>query len=152
MRFLLENPKYQIPSNPNKYQISNYKLKTMKEQGSQIGERKYDLEERTLEFSKRIIRLCKNLPKNTINFKLVDQLIRSATSIGANYREANDALSKKDFIHRLRISRKEAKETIYWVRLVGEANPELKKETDNLLEEVKELRNILSAIIKKISI
>ena len=116
---------------------------------NQSPNKKFDLEDRTLEFSKKVIRLSAKLLKNTINFKLVDQLVRSATSIGANYREANDALSKKDFIHRLRISRKEAKETVYWLILLLEANPEYKKEIDSLIKEAKELRNILSSIINK---
>ncbi len=75
--------------------------------------KQYDLEGRTLEFSKRIIRLSKALPKNTINFRLADQLIRSGTSIRANYREANETETKKDFKFRIRICRKEGKETIY---------------------------------------
>lgn len=113
--------------------------------------KKYDLEERTLKFAKQIIRLCKKLSKNTVNFKLVDQVVRSAGSIGANYREANDALGKKDFIHRLRISRKEAKETAFWLELILEANPNSKQEIDQLMAECKEIRNILSAIINKIT-
>lgn len=110
---------------------------------------KFDLEGRTLDFAKKIIRLCKVLPNNTVNFKLVDQLVRSAGSIGANYREANDCLGKKDFGHRLRISRKEAKETIFWLELIIEANPETKEKADILLDECIQIRNILSAIIKK---
>lgn len=90
------------------------------------------------------------MDKNTVNFKLIDQLIRSAGSIGANYREANDALSKKDFVHRLKISRKEAKETIYWLKLLQEANTSNKK-IQPLISEAEELRNILSAIIKKVT-
>jgi len=74
---------------------------------------KFDLERRTTEFAKRIIRLCKELPRNSMNSRLVGQIVGSAGSIGANYREANDALGKKDFLHRLKISRKEAKETIH---------------------------------------
>ncbi len=111
---------------------------------------KYDLEERTLKFAKQVIILCKKLPSNTINFKLIDQLIRSAGSIGANYREANDSLGKNDFIHRLRIVRKEAKETIFWLELVKESNPEVK--IDNLINECIQLRNIFSYIIKKIEL
>ena len=111
--------------------------------------KKFDLEERTLKFSKNVIKLCRQLPKETINYKLIDQLIRASTSIGANYREANDALSKKDFIHRLRISRKEAKETTYWLELLIEANPNFEVKISKLLEEATELRNILSAIINK---
>ena len=111
-------------------------------------EKKFDLEERTLLFAKRIIIFCKNLPNNTINFKLIDQLIRSAGSIGANYREANDSLGKKDFIHRLRIARKESKETIFWLELIKEANKNIL--INDLIDECSQLRNILSAIIKKV--
>lgn len=111
-------------------------------------ETKFDLEPRTLEFAKEVVRLCKKLPNNTVNFKLVDQLVRSTGSIGANYREANDALGKKDFANRLRIARKEAKETIFWLELLKEANPETK--VDSLIQEAVELRNILSAIIKRV--
>ncbi len=109
---------------------------------------KFNLENRTLQFAKQIIVLCKLLPNNTVNFKLVDQLIRSSGSIGANYREANDSLGKKDFIHRLRIARKESKETIFWLELIKEANSKI--EIDLLIDECNQLRNILSAIINKI--
>lgn len=108
---------------------------------------KSNLEERTLEFSKKIIDYCKGLPRNTINQNLINQIVRSATSVGANYREANDSLGKKDFLNRLRISRKEAKETSYWLELVKHTNPGI--EIDYLVQETKELRNILSAIISK---
>lgn len=110
---------------------------------------KFDLEDRTTEFAKRVIRLCKVLPKNSINSRLSGQGVGSAGSVGANYREANDALGKKDFIYRLKISRKEAKESIHWLELIAEANPEYKSRMVDLLKEAKELRNILSAIIKK---
>lgn len=108
-----------------------------------------NLEERTESFSKRIINLCKELPKDRINNQLVSQIIRSACSVGANYREANEALGKKDFIHRLRISRKEAKETSYWLELIKEANIDIKDRMADLFQETKEIRNILSAIIEK---
>lgn len=108
-----------------------------------------DLEDRTLEFSKKIICLCKSLPKNTINFELIKQIVRSSCSIGANYREANESLGKKDFVHRLRISRKEAKETTYWLELILEANSEFDKQAQVLIKETQELRNIISAIIDK---
>ena len=88
--------------------------------------RKYDLEVRTTEFGKSVIRLCKELPRNSINMRLVSQVVGSAGSVGANYREANDALGKKDFILRLRIARKEAKEAIHWLELIKEANPYIK--------------------------
>lgn len=108
-----------------------------------------DLEERTLAFAKRIARLCKALPKDTIHIELAKQIMRAGCSIGANYREANEALGKKDLVHRLRIARKEAKETQYWLDLIIEANPVFRAEIEDLMREVQELRNILTAIIEK---
>ena len=108
---------------------------------------KYDLEERTLSFARNIIRLCKNIPKNTINFQITAQLVRSAGSVGANYREANESLSKKDFVHRVKISRKESKESAYWLELLKENNVNT-DEIDVFIKESNELRYILSAIIK----
>jgi len=110
-----------------------------------------ELENRTTEFAKRIIRLCKELPKDRINNPLVNQIVRSAGSVGANYREANEALGKKDFAHRLRIARKEAKETQHWLELIEEANPEVSERMKSLFTETQEIRNILSAIIDKAS-
>ena len=111
--------------------------------------KKYDLEDRTLNFAKRIIHLVKSLPKNSINSNLTNQLIRSGTSIGANYREANETETKKDFLFRARISRKEGKETIYWLNLIIEANPEFSERIKPLLQETTELVKILAAIIEK---
>ena len=85
----------------------------------------YNLEDRTLQFSKDIIALCKELFRNGINLPLISQIVRSATSVGANYREANDGLGKKDFVLRLRIARKEAKESSYWLELLAESNPQI---------------------------
>lgn len=117
---------------------------------NQVPNLKYDLENRTLIFAKSIINLCQSLPSNIVNSKLIDQIIRSAGSIGANYREANDALGKKDFLQRLRISRKESKETIFWLELILEANPNTKSVIGKLIDECTQIRNILSAIIKKV--
>lgn len=111
--------------------------------------KRYDLEDRTLEFRKRMIRMCKALPKNTINFKLTNQVIRSGTSMGANYREANETETKKDFKYRIRICRKEGKETIYWLNLIIEANSELKERIRPLLQETTELVKIFAAILEK---
>ena len=110
---------------------------------------KYDLEQRTFEFSKRILNMLAALPKTPNNRHFADQCLRSSTSVGANYREANDALGAKDFLHRIRISRKEAKETIYWIRLIIEQNSKLEPRIKSLLQESIELKNILSAIIIK---
>ena len=109
----------------------------------------YDLEERTLVFSKGIIRLCQKLPQNTINFKLIGQLINASGSVGADYREANEALSKKDFLHRMKITRKECKESSYWLELLQEANSNFAEEIKGLIKESKELRNIFTSIIEK---
>ncbi len=111
--------------------------------------KQYDLEERTLEYGKRIVRFCKSLSKDKINSRLCDQCLRSGTSIGANYREANETETKKDFLFRMRISRKEAKETIYWLQLITEANLELENKIKPLLEETSELLKIISSIIEK---
>lgn len=111
---------------------------------------RFDLEERTTEFAKRVVRLCCSLPKNSINSRIAGQAVGSAGSIGANYREANDALGKKDLIMRMKISRKEAKETIHWLDLIEEANPELKDRMQDIKQEALEIKNILSAIITKI--
>lgn len=109
----------------------------------------YDLEERTLEFGKRIIRMCKALPFNTINLKLIDQIIRSGTSMGANYREANETSTKKDFKFKIGICLRESKETVYWLQLIIEANPGLEKRIEPLLKENRELVKIFAAILVK---
>jgi len=113
---------------------------------------KYDLEERTLDFARRVIKVCKSLHNDRINNRLTDQIIRSAGSIGANYREANDSLGKKDFVHRLKIARKEAKETTFWLELILEANQNMKEVIDILIKETIEIRNIISAIINKVEV
>lgn len=109
----------------------------------------YDLEERTLFFGKRIIHLSKALPQNIINTTLVHQVMRSGTSMGANYREANETETKRDFQFRMRICRKEGKETYYWLELIVEANPEFKERIKPLLQETQELIKIFAAIIEK---
>ena len=83
----------------------------------------FDLERRTTEFAKEVILLCRKLPRDSVNHRLIGQVVGSSGSIGANYREANDALGTKDFISRLRISRGEAKETIHWLELIETAKP-----------------------------
>ncbi|MBI4713125.1 MAG: four helix bundle protein [Planctomycetes bacterium] len=109
----------------------------------------YDLEPRTLEFAKAVVRFCKRLSKNTINNEHISQVIRSSGSVGANYREANEALTKKDFVYRIKICRKEAKETHFWLELMLEANPDFKAEISGLMNEAIELKKIFSAIINK---
>jgi four helix bundle protein len=138
------NSKQAINSN---IQYTNHKQYT--NYNDQNRKKPFDLEERTLEYAKCIIRLCKTLPTNTVNIEIIRQLVRSAGSVGANYREANEALSQKDFVHRMRITRKEAKESSYWLDLLKEANPSIEAEIDDLYRESRELRNIFSSILSK---
>jgi four helix bundle protein len=110
---------------------------------------KFDLEKRTTEFAKAAIRLCRELTRNPMNDRLVGQLVGSAGSVGANYREANDSLGKKDFLSRMKIARREAKEAQHWLELVLEANANKELDVRLLIKESEELKNILSAIINK---
>ncbi len=116
-----------------------------------IMEKPYDLEERTFLFAKECRMYIQKLPKTISNIEDGKQLIRSSGSVGANYIEANEKLGEKDLSFRLKIARKEAKESKYWLRLLQELNPELKEISENLLFEVEELRKILSVIITKIN-
>jgi four helix bundle protein len=110
-----------------------------------------NLEKRTLEFSKNIINLIKRLNKELINNILCRQLLRSATSIGANYREANEAVTKKDFKNKIVTSRKEAKETVYWLDLLQESNKTYETNVKALREEAYELLKIFASIAIKAS-
>ncbi len=112
--------------------------------------RDFDLEKRTTEFAKAVIRVCVNLPRNPINDRLTGQLVGSSGSVGANYREANDSLGKKDFVQRLKIARREAKESLHWLELLSEANMDKANEIKLLAKESGELKNILSSIIAKV--
>ena len=109
----------------------------------------YDLEDRTYQFARRVRAFVKRLPRTVCNAEDVKQVARSSGSVGANYIEANEALGKKDFRMHIRISRKEAKETRYWLRLL-DTNEEaaLDKERGCLIQESTELVLILSAILR----
>jgi len=108
----------------------------------------YNLEERTLLFAKDVIKFVYRIPKSLPNIEIAKQLVRSAGSVGANYIEANEALSKKDFLMRVKISRKEAKESCYWIKLLTIPDS-LKLEHTVLLQEGAEVMKILSSIIEK---
>jgi four helix bundle protein len=110
----------------------------------------YDLEERTFQFAKRTALYVKGLPKSISNLEYSRQVIDSSGSIGANYIEANEALSKKDFAMRIKICRKEAKESTYWLRLIIETNEgRYSREGKELFSEAIELKKILSSILTK---
>ena len=112
--------------------------------------KQYDLEDRTFKFAKNVRSFVKKLPKTIGNIEDGKQLIKASGSVGANYIEANEALSKKDFIMRIKICRKEAKESRYWLRLV-DTNDEQETEADRnaLIREATELMNIFGSILQK---
>jgi len=112
---------------------------------------KYDLEERTAKFGESIIKFAKNIPVNEITRRMIPQLIASATSIGANYCEADDAESGKDFKHKIGISKKEAREVKYWIRMIVVALPEMRNDAIPLWIEAKELNLILNSIYYKVA-
>ncbi len=114
------------------------------------GNKKYDLEERTFLFAQRVRYFVPRLEKCQSNIEDSKQVIRSSGSVAANYIEANEALSKKDFLVRIKICRKEAKETRLWLNLLMlNGNKELEKEKDILFQEATELMKIFGAIIDK---
>lgn len=109
---------------------------------------KYDLEERTLKFASECRLFVNQIHRTISNIEDSKQLVRSSGSVGANYIEANESLSKKDFIMRIKISRKEAKESRFWLNLIS-INEDMKKHRDQLIQESTELMNIFGAIINK---
>ena len=109
----------------------------------------YDLEDRTYEFARRVRAFVKRLPRTVCNIEDVKQLVRSSGSVGANYIEANDSLGKNDFKMRIRISRKESKESRYWLKLLETRSDEpLDVERAELIQESTELMHIFGAILK----
>ena len=113
-----------------------------------LNSKRFDLEERTLVFAARTRDYVKRLPKGLTNFEIGKQLFRSAGSVGANYIEANEALGKKDFIMRIKISRKEAKETIFWLKLTEPSENNDKIRTQ-LIREANETMKIFGSIFRK---
>jgi four helix bundle protein len=112
--------------------------------------KQYDLEDRTFEFAKCVRAFVKRLPKTPANIEDGRQLINASGSVGANYIEANEALSKKDFLMRIKICRKEAKESRYWLRLVDtNKDNELENERKSLEKEATELTHIFGSIVTK---
>jgi four helix bundle protein len=112
--------------------------------------KRFDLEERTYAFAREVRAFVKKLPRTICNIEDVKQLVRSSGSVGANYIEANEALSKKDFLMRIRISRKEAKESRYWLRLVDtRASAPVELHREKLIQEGTELMKTLAAILRK---
>src|ERR1017187_42130 len=117
--------------------------------GEQSGKPEFDLEERTALFGEAVIRFAKTIPKNPVATPLISQIVRSGTSVGANYCEADDAVSKKDFKNKIGPCRKKARETKLWLRLIAAAEPDLKTEARKLWHEANELHLIFAAIWRK---
>jgi len=112
--------------------------------------KQYDLEERTLGFARDVRAFAKTLPRTVANGEDVRQLVKASGSVGANYIEANESLSKKDFVLRIKISRKEAKESRYWLRLLDTGEKAaLEKARGALIQEATELMNIFGSIARK---
>ncbi len=119
-----------------------------------MGENKeskpYDLEERTFRFAKDVIDFVNVLPKSIANVEIMKQVIRSSGSVGANYIEANEALGKKDFAMRVKICRKEAKESAYWLKLIEVKVEETERKRQSLVGEATELMKIFGSIVEKV--
>lgn len=110
--------------------------------------KRYDLEERTIKFAGDVLEACGTVRKTNATLPLLDQLIRSATSIGANYAEANGASSKKDFKNKIYLCKKESKETMYWLRLLASVDEINKENYISLWKEAQELTMIFATISK----
>src|SRR3989338_9245987 len=113
------------------------------------NKKKYDLEERTAKFGEDIIKFANSFTRNAINNPLITQLVRSGTSIGGNYMEADGAESKKDFRHKIGICKKESMETMHWLRMIVAANPTRNIECREFWQETHEFVLIFSSILKK---
>ena len=129
-----------------KNQITNNKQTIMTEI---TNSKTFDLEDRTAKFTANVIVFINVCTKTIVNIELTKQLIRSAGSVGANYIEANEALSKKDFSMRVKICRKEAKESRYWLKLMELSGDEIEKRRQVLVNESTELLKIFSSIVEK---
>lgn len=106
----------------------------------------YDLEERTAKFGEQVILFAKKVPVNAVTMRLISQLVGAGTSVGANYSEADDGVSRKDFRNRIGTCRKESKETRHWLRMIATAEPDLKDEARVLWHE---LNRIFGSIWRK---
>ena len=118
------------------------------EESSEGQRPKYDLEERTAVFAEQVVDFALTIERNAVTSPLISQLISAATSVGANYCEADDAESKRDFRHKIALCRKEARETKYWFRMVARGAPQSKQQARLLWQEAKEFHLIFSKILR----
>lgn len=124
------------------------KTRMVREDAAVYGGRRFDLEERTFAFAEQVRTFVRGLPRTLANIEDAKQLIRASASVGANYIEANEALSRKDFAMRIKICRKEAKESAFFLRLLHTDNT---ADRQRLLQEATELTHIFGAIVTKVS-
>jgi len=117
---------------------------------TELPKLKYDLEERTAQFGESVIEFCRKLPQDAVSRPIISQFVRSATSIGANYMEANAASSKKDFCNKIFICKKEAQETMHWLRMLAKCFPDKTSELRKFWQEAKELTLIFGKIISSL--
>jgi len=123
---------------------------TKSESGNKFRTKQYDLEDRSFIFAKDVRAFIKRIPKTVANIEDTKQVVRASGSVGANYIEANESLSKKDFIMRIKICRKEAKESRYWLKLIDSGNDStVQKHRNDLIQEATELTSIFGAIVRK---
>ena len=108
----------------------------------------FDLEERTARFGEAIIKFCKKLPRGPGNDRIIDQLVGASTSVGANYCEADDAVSKREFRHKIGTCKKEARETKFFLRMAATAEPSLADEARSLWREANQLHKIFCKIFR----
>lgn len=116
-----------------------------------MSNKKYDIHERIFKFIVNVIKFVETLPRTPANKAIINQIIPSATSMGANDQEADGAATNKEFVHRYSIVRKEGKETNFWLRLIGEINPGRQKRAKELQSEGREIFAIVSKIISNAS-
>ena len=131
-----------------KFRNSNVEIRNKFEMKNNDNQKPYDLEDRTFNFAKASRRFVKALPRTIANIEDVKQFVRASGSIGANYIEANEAIGKKDFVMKIKICRREAKESGYWLRLL-DTGEKLEFQRDDLVGEATELMKIFGAIIRK---
>lgn len=134
--------------------MSNDEARMTKEEvtpadGGQHAERRFDLSERTAVFGEQVIRFVKSILRDEITRPLISQLVRSATSIGANYAEADDSGPRKEFFHRISLCQRESRETMHWLRMIVAAEPNCRDAARVLWSESNELNRIFAAIHRK---
>ncbi len=116
--------------------------------GKSDSDKPYDLEERTALFGEMVIEFAKKIPVNPVTKRLIEQLVGAGTSVGANYVEADDAVSKKDFRHKISISKREAREAKFFTRMIVKAVPDLRETAKPVWQEAKELHLIFAKIYR----